>query len=86
MKFWDFAIVLALLFTTFVTPVEVCFSNASDILNAGVAIYVFNRVVDAVFSGPCPRAQPAGDVRTSMATPQRPHRGRLALRVTQSRT
>lgn len=44
MKIWDFVLVSALTFTTFVTPFEVAFSE-------GVAVprFVLNRIVDVVF-------------------------------------
>ena len=46
---WDMVVLLALWFVSFVTPVEVCFWEASDVLKNSSTLAVFNRIVDFIF-------------------------------------
>ena len=50
MRVWDVITIIALIFTTFVTPFEVGFLNMGFTAYAGPANFTFNRLVDAVFA------------------------------------
>lgn len=48
-KVWDVIVIIALWYVTFVTPVEVCFWDASEFLSTSTVLMVLNRLMDVVF-------------------------------------
>ena len=75
-KVWDGAVVAALWFVTFVTPVEVCFWDASELLSTSPVLLAFNRLVDVIF---------IFDIAISFFVPYRASRAQGGVLITDNR-